>query len=148
MGGWRLAGAPSPTDNAPSMHILRNAHHLARLLLACFAVSLGVATAAPFVQAGHLERVCTASGEERWVAAGGNSAVGTNDASHPTHALDCALCLPPLLPALDAPPWRGLQQLSHVPSADVVRQTHVPALSRAPFPPRAPPAAPLALAPF
>lgn len=128
------------------MHVLRNARHLARLLLACFAVSLGVATAAPFVQAGLLERVCSASGEERWVTAGGNDAADASNAPLPAHALDCALCLPPLLPAWEPPPLFGLQRPTHAPAVYRARQTHMPALSRAPFPPRAPPALRLALA--
>lgn len=131
-----------------TMPVPRNARHLARLarlLLACFAVSLGVATAAPFMQAGHLERVCTASGEERWVRAGGNDAADAADSA--AHGLDCALCLPPLLPTLDAPPLHGVHQAPGVFVAPGERQAHVPALSRAPFPPRAPPGAPTSHAP-
>ncbi|MBS0507360.1 MAG: hypothetical protein JSR53_08275, partial [Proteobacteria bacterium] len=83
------------------MHRPRTPRQLARLLLACFALALAVAVAAPLVQARPLERVCTASGEERWVATGGNVA-GVPPGG--AHLLDCALCLPPMLPAMGATP--------------------------------------------
>jgi hypothetical protein len=121
----------------PTMPLLRNPPCLARLLLACFALSLAVAMAAPWVQAQPLERLCSASGDTRWVPVGGNDAGALPDEGHP---LQCTLCLPPMLPgahraALPAPQGRPVMA-----AAARVRMGHVPALSRAAFPPRAPPA--------
>ncbi|MGD9773686.1 DUF2946 family protein [Diaphorobacter sp.] len=127
------------------MHVLRNAPRLARLLLACFVLSLGVAMASPWVQAGPLnggwERVCSASGEERWVAVSGNTATDTDSTAHRAHTLDCALCLPFLLPPPDGAALHGLGQPAHMFARSALRQTHVPALSRAPLPARGPPGA-------
>jgi len=119
-----------------TMEPLRRTRHLARLLLACFALALGVAMLSPLVHAQGMEPVCSASGEARWVAAGGNAAVqdGRQD-----HGLDCVLCLPAMLPPAAAQALTPAQALpQHVAGAQ--RQAHVPPLSRAPFPPRAPPA--------
>ena len=120
-----------------TMPLLHNAPRLARLLLACFGLSLAVAMAAPLVQARPMERVCTASGEERWVTAGGNEAGALpGDA----HQFSCALCLPPMLPGADAAPLPSPQGRPLMAEAPRPRMGHVPALSRAAFPPRAPPA--------
>ena len=115
----------------------RNAPRLARLLLACFALSLAVAMAAPLVQARPMERVCTASGGERWVVAGGNQAGALPDEAH---QFNCALCLPPMLPGAGAAPLPSPQGRPFMAEAPRPRMGHVPALSRAAFPPRAPPA--------
>ncbi|HQQ71866.1 MAG TPA: DUF2946 family protein [Alicycliphilus sp.] len=119
------------------MHRLRTPRQLARLLLACFAMALAVAVATPLVQARPMERVCTASGEERWVAAGGKDAGTVPGAAH---LLDCALCLPPMLPASAPGTLPSPQGRPAMAAAPLARMEHVPALSRAPFPPRAPPA--------
>lgn len=108
----------------------------ARLLLVCFALALGAAMLSPLVRAQGMERICNAAGEPRWVAAGGNDAAA-QDAQQ--HGLECVLCLPAMLPppAIEAP---GAAQAlpPHVPAA--LAPSHVPPLSRAAFPPRAPPA--------
>lgn len=121
----------------PTMTLMHNAHRTARLLLACFALSLLVAMAAPWVQARPLERLCMASGQERWVAAGGNDTGALPDQAH---RIDCVLCLPPMLPGAGVAPLPSLQDPPALTTATWVRMTHVPAQSRAPFPPRAPPA--------
>lgn len=119
------------------MHALRSARHLTRLLLACFVFALYVAGAAPLARAPAMERICSGSGESRWVP----SAVGEEGAARNTvHGWECALCLPVML-ALPVLRWVP----AHLPVAvakllPVQRQTLVLALSRAPFPPRAPPA--------
>ena len=120
-----------------TMPLLRNAPRLARLLLACFALSLAVAMAAPLVQARPMERVCTASGDERWVAAGGNQ-VGT--LPYEGHQFSCALCLPPMLSPGAAQAPAPVPEGPAPCAAFLARQAHMPPLSRAPFPPRAPPA--------
>ncbi|SDM48698.1 hypothetical protein SAMN05428957_106213 [Oryzisolibacter propanilivorax] len=116
------------------MSVLHCPPRLARLLLACFALALGVASAAPLVQAPALQQLCSAAGEVRWAPDDGPGAPAS------AHALECALCLPPLLPA--PPPW--LTPAVHAAPQPVAAPAHCPArvaqLSRAPFPPRAPPA--------
>ena len=119
------------------MEPLRRTRHLARLLLACFALSLGVAMAAPLVRVQGLERLCSASGEVRWVAAGGNGAAAQGPHGQ---GLECALCLPPMLPGAQAATLPQPQGQPFMAQALRVRIGHVPALSRAAFPPRAPPA--------
>lgn len=119
-----------------TMESLRRTRHLARLLLACFAVALGVAMLSPLVRAQGMERVCSASGEARWVAAGGNDAAAQDGQAH---GLECVLCLPAMLPPAAAQVQAAVQAPAQH-AAGVPRQAHVPPLSRAAFPPRAPPA--------
>lgn len=137
-----------PAHNGRTMPLLRNTRRLARLLLACFALSLGVAMVSPMVQpqrggegdsAGMWDRICTASGDAPWVAANAAPLLDADTAPHHPHGLDCVLCLPPLLPTLDGPAPLGGPAPGPVFQARSLRLAHVPALSRAPFPPRAPP---------
>lgn len=113
----------------------------ARWLLACFAVVLLVAGLAPLTHSrALLERICTASGQARWVAAAIAGADAQPDASG--HTLECALCLP----ALAAAPGAS-SPVARLPApAPAVQQAlpdwHLAPLSRAPFPPRAPPLLP------
>lgn len=117
-----------------TMESLRRTRHLARLLLACFAVALGVAMLSPLVHAGGMERVCSATDGPRWVAKGGNDSA--TDAR--AHGLECALCLPSMLPPATVQALAAPRELAPC-AAPAPRQAHVPPLSRAPFPPRAPP---------
>lgn len=119
------------------MEPLRRTRHLARLLLACFALSLGVAMAAPLVRVQGLERLCSASGEVRWVAASGNGAAAQGPHGQ---GLECALCLPPMLSPGAAQAPAPVPEGPAPCAAFLARQAHMPPLSRAPFPPRAPPA--------
>ena len=123
------------------MHPLRHRRPAACLLLAAFALALVAGMAAPWLRAAPaVERVCSASGEVRWLLRSGELAVAPDDdPGH--HTLECALCLPPLLPPLQtawlppaAPPAAGRVLIPPAPR-------HRPPLSRAPFPARAPPAA-------
>jgi len=119
-----------------TMQTLHRTRSLARLLLACFALALAVATLSPLVRAQGMERVCNAAGEPRWVAAGGNDAAA-QDAQQ--HSLECVLCLPAMLPPPAIQAAAAPQVLpQHVQAAP--QQGHTPPLSRAAFPPRAPPA--------
>jgi hypothetical protein len=70
------------------MQALRNASFLARLVLAWFALSLGVALASPLMKPASVELVCSAGGAIQLVAIGDT---GTQPA--PNHTLDCPLCL-------------------------------------------------------
>lgn len=70
------------------MESLRRARHLARLVLAWFALALGVAAAAPLVHPQTIEFVCGAGGQIKAVVHTDEGTVELG-AAH----LDCALCL-------------------------------------------------------
>ena len=118
------------------MHTLRHARFLARLILAWFVASLGVAVAAPLVHPQRMEQVCSAGGEARWVIA---SVGATDDAAPPLHhGLECPLCLPSALPPVCAS--AGLRTQSPLPSMPAPRYCAPQAeATGSPFPPRAPP---------
>ena len=132
------------------LHALRSARFVARLVLAWFVVSMGVAVAAPVMHPQQaMERLCSGTGEMRWVpspaastmAAQARPAAAGDDAvpavAHP--ALDCPLCL-----AATPPPWGLAVLVVHAPAQPQheAAERHAPQvrLTRAPFPPRAPPA--------
>ncbi|RYF01228.1 MAG: DUF2946 domain-containing protein [Comamonadaceae bacterium] len=124
------------------LHALRSARSLARLALAWFVVSVGVAVAAPALHpAQALERICSGSGEMRWVPAALAGPAAADVGAAPAsghHTLDCPLCLSP------APPPRAVAPTTHRAPAlahhTVLRPASPPvALTRSPFPPRAPP---------
>ncbi|GAO27159.1 cyclic nucleotide-binding protein [Alicycliphilus sp. B1] len=118
-----------------TMESLRRTRHLARLLLACFAVALGVAMLSPLVHAGGMERVCSATDGPRWVAEGRQRLpLRTRVRMGWNARCACRPCCP--LPRCR--PWQppGSRRPCAAPAP---RQAHVPPLSRAPFPPRAPP---------
>jgi hypothetical protein len=116
------------------MQTLRRARYLARLVLAGFALALGVAIASPIVQPKALELVCAANGVMKLVSQEGGDAA----ASH-AHTLDCPLCVqvltPPTLPVTtiehDAPRAHALRPLV---------AAHIAGRTAAPLPPRGPPA--------
>lgn len=76
------------------MHALRASTTLARLVLACFWLTLGVAMASPLIAPRAMEMVCSDGGAMKFVVVDQDqdaSATGQ-------HLLDCALCLPTFLP--------------------------------------------------
>lgn len=75
------------------MQALRNASFLARLVLAWFALAMGVAMASPLVKPKSMELLC--SGGVMKLLATGDEGSGPVNA----HTLDCPLCV-----SLDAPP--------------------------------------------
>lgn len=122
------------------MQILRRSTWLARFVLACFLVAVGVATAAPLVHPKAMELVCSAGGAIQWVTVDTDT---QGDGDAPTmglHTLDCALCLPvalpatPVLPPVMAPP-PPLRAVHPFESAEIA------ALLGAPLPARGPPTA-------
>lgn len=120
------------------MQILRRSTSLARFVLACFLVAVGVATAAPLVHPKAMELVCTAGGAIQWVMA--DTDADGNATTMGAHTLDCALCLPAALPASPvvqpaSEPLPRLRALHPFTSAEIV------ALLGAPLPPRGPPVA-------
>jgi hypothetical protein len=76
------------------MQSLRQAAFLARLVLAWFALAIGVAVASPLVKPQAIELICSGSGAMKVLVKGDD---GKPAASH--HTLDCPLCA-----TLDAPP--------------------------------------------
>jgi hypothetical protein len=77
-----------------SLQSLREARSIVRWMLVWFALSIGVAVAAPVVNPQALTLICTTAGNVKFVA----ESVGDNADSAPsgmqTHALDCVMCLP------------------------------------------------------
>ena len=117
------------------MRTLHARSWLARLVLACYLLALGVAMASPLVQPKSVTQVCSADGGMVLVVL---DADGDVVASGP-HTLDCALCLATALPAPTAPPAivpastafeRALPPLAHA---------HGAARAGAPLPARGPP---------
>jgi hypothetical protein len=107
---------------------------LARLVLAWFVLSIGVAVASPVVHPRSMELVCSAAGSIKLVVHA-DDGVQEAGAAH----LDCALCLPggappplalaPAMPSL-LPLGRALQP---------VEAARIAAATAAPPPARAPP---------
>jgi hypothetical protein len=119
------------------MQSLRTARFLARLVLAWFALSLGVAIASPLVKPVNFEVVCASTGT------GAMKLVAKTDGGGETRSptLDCPLCAgvaapPPAVvaaPSFDVPRAHVLQS---IPAARIA------ALTAAPLPARGPPSIP------
>ncbi|WP_225784797.1 DUF2946 domain-containing protein [Xenophilus sp. Marseille-Q4582] len=117
------------------MQWLRTTALIARLALAWFVLSLGVAVASPLVKPQALELVCGAGASAKLVVLDdeGRSVA----AGH--HALDCPACLAATL----APPVITLQLPAAAPAPlaqHPFHAAHLAALTGAPLPPRGPPA--------
>ncbi|MFT4240670.1 MAG: DUF2946 domain-containing protein [Acidovorax sp.] len=117
-----------------ALHAIRRLRGLARLVLAWFALSLGVAVASPLVSPQSLELICSGSGAIKLL-------VKTDDGAQelPGHTLDCPLCVhggaPPPAPLDHAALPHPLAHALHpVPAAHIAERT------AAPLPPRGPPA--------
>lgn len=113
------------------MQRLRHARFLARLVLAWFALSLGVAIASPLVKPVDLQLVCSVAGAKLLVKGdSGDKTAG--------HTLDCPLCA-----ATGAPPPLGVVGLVYEPPLAHVLQSvpaaRIAALTAAPLPARGPP---------
>lgn len=115
------------------MHALRRSTLLARLVLAWFAMTLGVAFASPIVQPQALTLVCTTAGVKLMAVDGDGQQV---QAGH--HTLDCSLCVaahvPPPAPVAAFEPPHPLAHALHPPVA-----AHLAALAGASLPARGPP---------
>jgi hypothetical protein len=75
------------------MQALRNASFLARLVLAWFALAIGVAVASPLVNPQGIELICSGGSMKLLAKSGEDGAPAAG------HTLDCPLCA-----SLDAPP--------------------------------------------
>ena len=114
-------------------HNLRSLGWLARLALAWFVLSIGVAVASPWVSPQSIELICSGSGAIKLL-------VKTDDGAKEmfSHSLDCPLCAhggaPPPITQADLPVVHPLAHaLRPIPAA------HIAARTAAPLPPRGPP---------
>lgn len=107
---------------------------LGRCVLVWFALSMGVAAAAPLIQTQGFELICTSTGAVKLIVKGddGHSALG---AGH----LDCPMCLPHAAPPpsvlqmpapTESPLWHALQP---------VERARIASITAAPLPARGPP---------
>ncbi len=111
---------------------LRNARILARLVLAWFVLSIGVAVASPLVKPQLMELICSGSGVVKLL-------VQTDDGMQeaPRHTLDCPLCVhtaapPPALPVLAVPSQPLAHALTPLYAAEIQALTAAPLSARAP----------------
>jgi hypothetical protein len=116
------------------MSCLRHAHHLGRLVLLWFVLSLGAAVASPVVNPQAVELVCSTAGAVKMV-------VQTDDGVQElgTSHMDCPLCMltgaPPPTPAVVLPTPLPLgHAVQPIPAARIAAAT------AAPLPARGPPA--------
>lgn len=116
-----------------TMEKLRRAHRLVQLMLAWFALSLGVAAASPLVSPKAMEMVCSATGAMTLL-------VMTDDGLKEVVSVpqDCPLCVnggaPPPVASSTLEPF---QPLAHV--LQPIPAAHIAALTAAPLPARGPP---------
>lgn len=114
-----------------AMQRLRQARFLARLVLAWFALAIGVAVAAPLAQSPSMELVCSGGVMKLLVKADDGGAPAA------THTLDCPLCA-----SVAPPPAPVSAATALLPIGEVLRS--IPARSpaaqaAAPLPARGPP---------
>lgn len=115
------------------MQALRNASFLARLVLAWFALSIGLAVASPLVKPAGMQLICSGGGMVQLLATGDDGGL-----LPATHALDCPLCAAPGAP----PPFVGGPAEPLLPLAQAVQSipsARIAALTAAPLPARGPP---------
>ena len=121
------------------MQALRNASFLARLVLAWFALSIGVAVAAPLVKTQGFELICSGG-------AGMKLLVQSDQDGAPAagHTLDCPLCA-----SLASPPAKAqVVAQAKRPQSHFFQSSPAPriaALTAPPPPARGPPLSPLTL---
>jgi hypothetical protein len=115
-----------------SLQILRNAHHLTRLVLVWFALFVGAAVASPLVKPEAVQLVCSAIGGVKLVQADAAGADVDGVVS-----LDCPACLPLIAPpVVDKLAPLPMGNLSHVlqplPAAQLASLLGQPWQARAP----------------
>ena len=117
-----------------NMHALRTSSTLICLVLAWFALTLGVAMASPIVAPKTMEMICADGGTMKVIVVDKNGDV----VEVGQHTLDCAMCLPASLPA----PAATQQMIQPQPLAHAltpIEEARIAALVGAPLPPRGPP---------
>ena len=116
------------------MQRLRKAHTIARWVLLCFVLSLGVAIAAPLLHPQSMELVCSSVGGVKLLV---KSADGSTQLA--SQMGDCPLCLTgggPLPPDI-RPRVEPIQPLAYV--LQTIPAAHIAFLTAAPLPARGPP---------
>lgn len=115
------------------MSALRHARYLARLVLAWFVLSLGVAVASPIVHPQALELVCSGSGVVKVVVQGDEGAQELASVH-----IACPLCIPagappplPVAASFDHPPPQG-HAVQSIPAARVATAAAAPLPARGP----------------
>lgn len=116
------------------MRLLSTAQHLttiARLALCAYVLSLGLAIAAPLVNAPALQLICTSAGVKLVAEPG-------QDNEPPQASLDCPLCLAGLALPPQSATWQAADQRASAPL--LARRTpHADTAPPAPWQARAPP---------
>ena len=115
------------------MQVLRRSTFLARLVLAWFVLSLGVAVASPLVKPQDVQWVCSGSGMLKVLVSADDADGG--DVTNAT--LDCPLCLSaPVLPLPEAPSVAPVHPLAYalqgIPAAILAARTAAPLPARGP----------------
>lgn len=116
------------------MHTLRRSITFARLILAWFVLTLGVAVASPMVSPKALQLVCANGGVQAVLVDGSGDATTLGH-----HTLDCPMCLSAVVPAVPPVP-RVVQPQPLVHAAVPLPVARIAAMVGAPLPPRGPPA--------
>ena len=117
-----------------AMQSLRNAHLLTRLVLVWFALFIGASVASPLVKPQETQMVCSAMGGMKMVM--GDDA---GDSQTSSGGMDCPLCA-----HVSAPPpavvmcFEPVNTLAH--ALRPIPAAHIAWSTRAPLPPRGPPA--------
>ncbi len=116
----------------PTLHTLRNAQHLAKLVLVWFVLSMGVAIASPLVQPQSFELICSGSGAMKLLVKSDDGS-----AAPASHGLDCAMCIqasapPPTLNLSTAPPHPLAYATQALPAATIAAHTAAPPPARGP----------------
>lgn len=120
-----------------AMDAFRTHKLLARLVLAWFALFVGVSVASPIVKPSSTQLICSASGAMKLVAV--DTADGEGQAQSSMATMDCPLCSPMGL-ALPTP--ERTVDLPHALAHALrpVAAAHLAWLTRSPLPARGPPA--------
>lgn len=114
------------------MQRLRQARFLARLVLAWFALTIGIAVASPWVQPRSLEWVCSGAGAMKLLVQGDDGST-----SFARGTLDCPLCAslgapPPMASQAAGAHHPDLLESPRLPTAPVVVATAAPLPARGP----------------
>ena len=137
--------AADTTIRLMTLHALRRIATclLGRCVLAWFALSIGVASAAPLIQSQGFELICTSTGAMKMVAVGENGSddEGSDHTVLGAGHLDCPMCLPHAAPP---PPVLQLAVPTQSPlrhALQPVERARIAAITAAPLPARGPPPA-------
>jgi hypothetical protein len=130
----KLNASAGLRDNRPmpTLQTLRQARMLARVVLAWFVLSVGLAIAAPIVQPQSLALVCSAAGAVKLLPSGDEGSKLPSG-----HLLDCVLCLamaapPPVAPAMAIAVQPLAYALQGIPAAHIAWRTASPLPARGP----------------